>query len=373
MVSDTRAAPSSEIRNRLTKCRRAMRKHRIRAYLVTNRVDHFYLTGFHGEDSAVLITPRDVHLITDRRFEESSKKQCPWTKRWFRDGTIYAEIASLAKRLKVRSLAVQPEFISLADRTALSRALGSTRIRTAPPIPSELRRIKTDYELKLMRRALRIAEEAFTVTVRSICIGQTELELAARLEYEMKCRGSSEPAFPTICAEGANAALPHAEPGRRKVKKGSAILFDWGARVGGYCSDLTRMVCIGTIPAGTGDIYPVVLEAQQRAIKAIRPGVRMCDVDKVARAYIAKRGFGEAFSHGLGHGLGLDVHESPSLSWRSRETLVAGMVVTVEPGIYLPGVGGVRIEDDVLVTHSSHRILSRLEKSIGSMVIRNIR
>ncbi len=204
---------------------------------------------------------------------------------------------------------------------------------------------------------------------KTIRVGQTELEMAARLEYEMKSRGASAPAFPTICAEGANGAQPHAQPGRRKVKRGSAILFDWGARLGGYCSDLTRMVFVGSVPPKFREIYGIVLEAQLAAIAEIRPGRRMCDIDAVARKVVEDAGYGPQYNHGLGHGLGLDVHEAPSLSWRSKEKLEPGMVVTAEPGIYLPGVGGVRIEDDVLLTRTGCRVLSRLGKTLKDSVI----
>lgn len=362
--------PSNVIKDRLARCRRAMRKHGIKAYLLTGRTDHHYLTGFTGEDSAVLITPGDVHLITDGRFDESSMAECPWAKKRLRKGLLHDEIAAVCKKLKISTLAIQPNMFTLADQASLKKANRTLKLTCAPPIPADLRCIKGTEELAEMKRAILIAEQAFTETVKRIRLGQTELELAARLEYEMKRRGSSAPAFPTICAEGANAALPHAHPGKRRVKQGSAILFDWGTRVGGYCSDLTRVVCVGSIPPKIAEIYPVVLKAQQKAIAAIKPGVRMCEVDAVARDFIAQAGFGDAFIHGLGHGLGLNVHEAPSLSWRSTEKLKVGMVVTVEPGIYLPGVGGVRIEDDVLVTSTGRRIMSRLKKNMADIVIR---
>jgi len=244
-----------------------------------------------------------------------------------------------------------------------------TQLVLAPPIVESMRRLKDEAELAVMRRAIRVAEDAFEAMRKTIRSGQTELELAARLEYEMKCRGASAPAFPTICAEGANAAAPHAHPGRRKIKRGSAILFDWGARVGRYCSDLTRMLFLGSIPARLREVYSVVLEAQLAGVAAVRPGWRMCDVDDAARSVIKRAGFGDRFTHGLGHGLGLNVHEPPSLSWRSKEELEPGMLVTVEPGIYLPGVGGVRIEDDVLVTPKGNRVLTSLDKSLEGAVV----
>jgi len=355
--------------DRLRRCRTAMRKHRISAYLVSNRRDGTYLTGFTGEDSAILILKKGVHVITDGRFEQTFDMECPWATRNLRKGTLNQEIASVCKQIKIKSLAVQPAQLSLAAHGELKKLARGTRLVNAPAITASMRCLKDATELSQMRKAIRVAEESFLALRATIRVGQTELEMAARLEYEMKCRGATALAFGTICAEGPNAALPHATPGKRKVKKGSAILFDWGARVGGYCSDLTRMVFVGRIPPKIGEIYGAVLVAQQKAIKALAPGVRMCDVDRVARDSISQAGFGDRFTHGLGHGLGLDVHEPPSLSWRSSEKLKSGMVVTVEPGIYLPGVGGVRLEDDVLITPGGRRVMSRLGKKLQDSVI----
>lgn len=370
MAASKKRSPSPVIRDRLTRCRRQMKKRRLGAFLLSNPVDYFYLTGFSGEESAVMVTTRDVHLISDGRFDEAIKKECPWGKKWLRKGQLNDEIAKVCKELKIRSLGVQPGHMTLADHGALRKLNKGTHLVNAPPIAATMRRLKGADEVKALGKALRIAQEAFAAMCAWIRIGFTELELAARLEYEMKKRGASEPAFPTICAEGTNAALPHAHPGQRKVKPGSAILFDWGARVGGYCSDLTRMVFVGSIPRRIGEVYRIALEAQKRAIRGIRPGERMCDVDAIARDFITQAGYGKEFNHGLGHGLGLDVHEPPSLSWRSKEKLEVGMVVTVEPGIYLPGVGGVRIEDDVLVTPTGCRVLSRGIKTLEDAVIR---
>ncbi len=363
------AGPSPLIKGRLARCRRLMKKHGIAAMLISKPMDAFYLIGFTGEDSAVLVLANDVHLISDGRFDECINQECPWTTRWMRKGLLNDEIAKVCKTLKLRSVAVQTDGLSLADYRTIDKLAKTTKLTDAPSILEDMRCLKDEHELKELQRAIKVAQQAFMAMRRSIRIGQTELELAARLEYEMKKRGSSQPSFPTICAEGPNSALPHAHPGSRKVKRGSAILFDWGARVGNYCSDLTRMVFVGSIPSKIDVVYDVVLEAQKRAIMAIKPGRRMCDIDTVARDYIVKAGYGEAFNHGLGHGLGLDVHESPSLSWRSDQKLRAGMVVTVEPGIYLPGVGGVRIEDDVLVTPDGYRVLSTLNKTKTGSVI----
>ena len=361
--------PAPIFAGRVARCRRQMKRHKLGAYLITKPMDYFYLTGFTGEDSAVLVMPRELHAISDGRFDELLNQECPWMTKWMRRGLINDQIAKTCRALKIKKLAIQGDSLTVADHAELRKLNRSTRLVSAPSILADMRLKKDDTELLMIRKAIRCAEDAFRATCASIEVGQTEVEIAARLEYEMKRRGASGPSFPTIVAEGSNAALPHAQPGRRRVKRGSAILLDWGARLGNYCSDLTRMIFVGSIPSRIAGIYDIVLEAQKRAIAAIRPGQRMCDVDAVAREYIAEAGYREEFNHGLGHGHGLDIHEAPSLSWRSDARLVAGMTVTVEPGVYLPGVGGVRIEDDVLVTPKGARVLTRLSRKSADAVI----
>jgi len=369
MAKRTKAGPRPFLKARLDACRAAMAGAKINAFLITNRMDHYYLTGFTGEDSAVLVTKRDVHVITDGRFETSSKAEVSWAKRHFRKGLLPEEIGKVCKKLRLETLHIQPGTVTVADQKAFGKHARPTRTANAPDVVGQLRRTKDREEIKVTRDAIRVAEEAFKAMRRSIRVGQTEREITARLEYEMAKRGASGCAFPSIVAEGPNAALPHAVPGRRKVKKGSAILFDWGAIYNFYRSDLTRMLFVGSIPPKIRKIYNVVLEAQERAIEAVKPGERMCDIDAVARRHIKKCGYGKYFGHGLGHGLGLDTHEPPRLSWMSDEKLTAGMVVTVEPGIYLPGIGGVRIEDDVVVTARGCEVLSTLSKDIEQAVV----
>jgi len=369
MVKKVKTGPSPVIKARITRCRRLMKKHAIGAHLVTGQRDCFYLTGFTGEDSAVILTPKAVHILSDGRFDEAINQECPWVTRWMRRGSLVAEIAKASKELGIKKLAVQPEHMTLADHAELKKLNRATKLAPAPPLTATMRRTKDDSELASIREAIRIAEEAFVAARATIRAGQTERGLAARLEFEMRQRGASAAAFTSICAEGANSALPHAHTGDRPIKRGSVMLVDWGAVVGGYRSDLTRTLFVGTIPPDLGRAYRTVLEAQQRAFAAIRPGARVCDVDAAARNFVREAGFGDAFNHGLGHGLGLDVHEPPSLSWRSTEKLQAGMVVTVEPGVYLPGVGGVRLEDDCLVTQTGCRVLSGLGKSLDDAVL----
>lgn len=354
---------------RVSDCRKRIKAAKADALLTKNEPDYFYLTGFTGSDSAAIVTTRDVHVITDGRFLEEIKHEIPWAKVWLRKGGVNEEVALVCERARIKRLAIQPEYLTLGDQADFKKRAKGVRLVPTSGVLSQMRRIKSDSELKAMALAIKIAEDGFAAMLKTIRPGQTELEIAARLEFEMKRRGASGPAFNTICAEGPNAARPHAVPGTRKIRKGSAVLVDWGARVGGYNSDLTRMVFVGSIPPKIRAVYQVVLDAQLAATEAIKPGRRMCDIDAVARDWIKKAGYGKQFTHGLGHGLGLNVHEAPSLSWRSKEELIPGMVVTVEPGIYLPDVGGVRIEDDVLVTARGNRVLTHLDKSLSAAVI----
>lgn len=364
-----RNTPPSIVRDRLKALRQALVRHKLPALLITNRADHIHLTGFTGEDSAVLITRSSVHLISDGRFATSIRQEAPWAKASLRKGTLIEEITKVVRGYALASVALQPESLSVADRAALAKGLRGIRLVDAPPLYRELRICKGADELALINKAARIAEAAYRAMLKTLRLGQTELEIAARLEYEMKRRGSTTPAFDSIVAINANAALPHAVPGTRRLKRGCTLLIDWGATYRFYRSDLTRTVFIGSIPPKMREVYTLVLAAQMKAIRAIRPGVAMCDVDAVARRHIADSGYGEFFNHGLGHGLGLDVHEPPSVRWTSKETFREGMVVTVEPGVYLPGVGGVRIEDDVLVTRNGNRLLTRLTKDAASAVL----
>jgi len=360
---------ADHIARRIARCRAGLKSRGVPAYLITQAADVFYTTGFTGEDSAVIITPRTVHVVTDPRFAEACDDEIPWATTHMRKGSLQDEVAKVCRRINVDRVAYQPDGVTVAFLSSLRAAIKPFRLVKAPPIANHLRLCKDETELRVMGEAIGIAQEAFTATRRFVRVGRSEQEIAAKLEFEMRRRGASASAFETIVAVDGNASRPHARAGQRKVKRGSLILIDWGAKVGGYHSDLTRVLFVGRIPPRFGEVYELVLCAQQAAIDAIRPGERMCDIDAIARAMITKAGYGKMFGHGLGHGLGLNVHEPPALSWRSSQRLADGMVVTVEPGVYIPGVGGVRIEDDVLVTGDGHRVLSKLNKNLNRAIL----
>jgi Xaa-Pro aminopeptidase len=229
-----------------------------------------------------------------------------------------------------------------------------------------LRQIKDADEINQIREAIRQAERGFAMLKASLSGSMSELQAANELEQAMRRFGARQASFETIIAVGDRAALPHARPTSARIEEAAFVLVDWGAtNIQGYRSDLTRMVATGTISPKLEKLHGVVLNAQQRAIKAIRPGIAASEVDSVGREVIAKAGWGKNFGHGMGHGIGLEIHEGPRLSRISKDVLKPGMVVTVEPGIYLPGMGGIRIEDDILVTRDGHEVLSSLSRDFA--------
>jgi len=341
------------------------------ALLVTDPVNIFYLTGLHAEESWLLVRPRAerVHVLSDRRFETQIAREAPHVEPVMRRRSLAEALGRLARRLRLRSLGLSADHVTLAEHRRLEEAVAPVRLTPVSDGIAGQRARKDAGEIKAIAAAIALQEAAFEATVAAIEPGMREYEIAARLEYEMRCRGASGPSFPTIVAGGANAALPHAAPGKRRIRRGDLLLIDFGARAGGYCGDLTRVVGIGSMPPRFREIHELVRAAGRAAIEAIRPGAAVVDVDRVARAMIEEAGYGEAFSHGLGHGMGLEVHEAPRLSPLGEGVLEPGHVVTVEPGIYLPGAGGVRIEEDVLVTEKGHRVLSRLPADLESAII----
>lgn len=363
------ATPPAHIERRLHALRRKIHDKNLSGYLVTSRADQFYLAGFDGEDGAVLVLDRHVYLLTDGRFAEEAERVAPWARAIVRQGPIADELRRLVGRHRLARIGFDPAAMSVQMHRAFGRAIRPARLVGAGGWLEQLRLYKDEVEVEALVRAVRVAESAFRAATKAIRAGMTESQLAARLHFEMRQRGASDASFPIIVAEGPNASLPHAVPGSRRLKAGSAVLIDWGATVDHYRSDLTRVVFIHRIPPRVRRIYDHVRAAQQEAIAGLGPGMRMCDVDALARQRLKQAGMDRQFVHGLGHGIGLDIHEAPRLSKRVTDKLAPGMVVTVEPGVYVPGVAGVRIEDDVLVTDQGCRVLSRLPSDLNSMVI----
>jgi len=371
MASKRQASAGSAIAARLKRLRRQLREDRATAVLLTNPVNVGYFSGFTGEDSYLLVAARSNVLITDGRFTEQAAGECPCAAVFTRKKAqkMGEAVAAVAKRRRLEHIGYVPASITVAVQKALAKSLRAAKVRftavkTDPGLP---RQVKDAGEVAVIRRAIRCAEAAWTETVSWMAAGMTERQVAAKLDYEMMRRGASGPAFETIVAAGPRSSLPHARPTGRRIRRRDMVLFDWGAIVDGYRSDLTRVVFVGTIPPRFSAVYALVLAGQRAGIAALGAGKTGREVDAAAREVIVDGGYGEQFVHGLGHGLGRSVHERPVLATTAAAPLAAGMVVTVEPGVYLPGAGGVRIEDDCLVTDSGCRVLSALPKDLDRM------
>lgn len=347
-----------------------MKELKLDAMLLTHPPDLEWLSNFTGHDSVGLVTDKDFHLITDFRYKQQADMEAGWLKVAIREGKMVDTLSKVVHDTKARRIGFEANFTTFGQITALDHALkdlgksnGDHEPELVPleDVMTNLRKVKDDHEVDLVRKSVQVAEEAFLAIKDEIKAGQTEGYLAGLLIMELRSRGASDTSFPPIVAAGPNSALPHYRPGEVTVARDQALLFDWGARYKGYCSDMTRTYIIGRASPRIKQIYKVVYEAQMEAIKFIRPGVTTKQADRVARDVIEKAGFGDYFGHGLGHGIGLDIHELPTMrKTGGEEELRPGMIVTVEPGIYLPGEGGVRIEDDVLITHSGCEVLSTL-------------
>jgi Xaa-Pro aminopeptidase len=330
------------------------------SFLVTDLVNVGYLTGFGGTNGACICGAEARVFLTDFRYTERAEAEVEgWevvtvTDDWL--GGIAARLTGKVgfedHHMAVRTLERLKE--KLPDGVELEGAGGPVE---------KLRRVKDERELAAIAAAAELADEIWRRALEDGLTGRSELEVARAAEARMREQGA-EPAFPTIVAAGPNGALPHAEPGERRIGRGELVVFDMGAKLDGYCSDGTRTFATGDPGDDARAVYETVLEAQDAALAAVRAGVKAEDVDGVARELIATAGHGERFGHGLGHGVGIEVHEEPRVSQRSEDELATGEVVTIEPGIYLPGELGVRIEDLVVVTDDGHRNLSGLPKAL---------
>ncbi len=355
--------------NRLEKLRRLMKGRKIPTLLLTDFVNVAYITGFTGGDSFAFITPQKQYVITDSRYTEQANKQASSFGVITRRADMVEEIKKLLKKHHRRELHFEAAALSYDLFRTYRKALAGVSLKPARPLVQKLRIIKDAGEIKAIRKAVAVAEGAMRKLRKHIRPGISENELAAKLEYQMRLLGASKAAFAAIVASGRNSSMPHAQCTARKVGENDAITIDWGACVDFYNSDLTRDFFIGRIKPRFKEIYEITLEAQKAAIKAVRPGVTAHEIDRVARDHIKSCGCGAYFGHALGHGLGLDVHESPRIAQKVDIPLEAGMVCTIEPGIYLPGFGGVRIEDDVLVTKGGCEVLSGFPKEFEKAVL----
>lgn len=309
-----------------------------------------YLTGYTGEGSLLVLPDRTV-IITDFRYVEQAQRQSPFCdlERTGAGRGVNAIVAEALEKAGLHELAIEENVVTVSRLRNMEKALPGIHLSALPGTALEMRTVKDKGELDCIRRALTISCQAFDDLLGVIHAGMTEKRACAELNHFMSLRGSEGCAFDTIVASGVNGSLPHAVPSDKVIEKGELVTFDFGAKFGGYCADMTRTIAVGEISSELHAIYDAVLEAQLTSEAAVKPGAVCRDIDKIARDQLEAK-YPGAFGHSLGHGVGLFIHEQPGLSFRSETILQKGHVVTVEPGVYVPGVGGCRIEDTVIVT-----------------------
>lgn len=323
-----------------------------------------YLAGFTGTTSVVIVTPKEALFLCDFRYTEQAADEVHGFTVEQKSGGLQARAGEQLASLGVRCVAFEPGYMTVSELAAVQGAYSGT-MKPVSDVISALRMIKDDGEVQRIREAGRLAEGVLEDLVGDLKPGITERELAAEFEYEFKARGARGASFDTIALFGSRSSLPHGQPGDQALRDGDIVLLDFGCRRMGYCSDLTRTYAFGRIPgAWFEEIYELTRTAQLMALEAIRPGMVCSELDAVARSIIADAGHGGHFGHGLGHGVGIEIHELPRLNPESKTVLAPGMIVTVEPGIYLPGRGGVRIEDLVVVTRDGCENLSATPKEL---------
>jgi Xaa-Pro aminopeptidase len=325
--------------------------------LVSNRINVRYLIGFESSNVALLVEPERLRLFSDFRYAEAGRAV---------EGAEFVEtkrslFADLAQQLSGR-IGFEADDLTYARYATL--AAGEAELVPRYGLVEALRLVKDAEEQQAIRRATEVTNQAYERLAEERFVGRTEQDLAWRMDELFHELGAEEPAFPTIVAAGPNGARPHADPGEHVIEPGQTVVVDAGARVDGYCSDCTRTFATGPLPERLAEAYSTCLEAQLAGVEAVRAGVTGIDADAAARARIEDAGLGAAFGHGLGHGVGLDVHEAPRLSRESGETLAAGSVVTIEPGIYFEGLGGIRIEDLAIVRDGEPEVLTAFTKEL---------
>ena len=329
-----------------------------------------YLSGFTGSNGALLITEDRVTLFTDPRYtlqaaRETAGRRAPAVRVRIAKGALVSSIAAEIARLKLRHIGYEPARMTCDSRDALCGLLPlGASLKVVGGWIEQLRMVKSEAEVDMIRRSVVTNSKAFEAARRRLKAGVSEQDFAAELEYRMRRFGAEKPAFETIVASGVRSALPHAQPTAKAMKPGELVVVDMGACQDGYSSDMTRMIFLGSPGTKVKRAYAAVLEAQLAAIDAVKPGVHAQALDRVARRVLRKHGLERAFVHSTGHGLGLEIHEPPRIGKRDQTVLQAGMAITIEPGVYIEGWGGIRIEDTLAVTSSGCEVLTPTAKDL---------
>ncbi|HSI66907.1 MAG TPA: Xaa-Pro peptidase family protein [Planococcus sp. (in: firmicutes)] len=350
-------------RVKLQKLRDEMKEQQIEAILITSKYNLRYITGFTGSSGLAIVSNDEALFITDFRYTEQAAKQVTDFEIIKAKTNLLEEAAERVKELGIQNLAFEQDFVTFSQHAQYKDKLDA-ELQPVSGVIEKIRLIKTSEEVEILKKAANIADAAYEHICGFIKAGQTELEVSNELEAFMRKQGATSSSFDIIVASGYRSALPHGVASDKIIENGDFVTMDFGALYNGYISDITRTVAIGEPSEKLKEIYQVVLDAQMLGVEKIGPGMTGVEADAIGRDHIKSKGYGEAFGHSTGHGIGLEVHEAPGLSAKSQTVLEAGMAVTVEPGIYLPGVGGVRIEDDILITESGNERLTKSSKEL---------
>ncbi|MCM3743329.1 Xaa-Pro peptidase family protein [Sporosarcina luteola] len=348
---------------KLAKLREALKENGLDALLVTNPYNRRYITGFTGSAGVAIVSADDAVFITDFRYTEQAAEQVKGFRIVKHEKTIIEEVSNQAKEMKLKTLGFEKDNVSFGTYELYNDKVDA-ELKAVSGIIEKLRMVKNADEIKILQQAAKIADDAFTHICTFIKPGVTELEVSNELEMFMRRQGAASSSFDTIVASGERGALPHGVASNKVIQSGELVTLDFGALYNGYISDITRTVAVGEPSEKMKEIYVVTLAAQELALEKIKAGMTGIEADAIARDYIKSKGYGDAFGHSTGHGIGLEVHEGPALSFRSETVLVPNMTVTVEPGIYLPGIGGVRIEDDIIITEDGNVRLTHSPKEL---------
>ncbi len=337
---------------------------KVEALVVSSPASVRYLTGYSGSNGLVVVTPVETHFFTDPRYAIDAQRSIDCKVHIAKRSLIEAA-AGVLKRKRSKQVGFEPGWCNVEQFQALDAALGeSVALVPTGGLVEGFRAVKSAAEIEAIRAAVQVNSEAYFKTMRRVRLGVRERDIAAELDFQMRILGAEKPSFETIVASGARTAYPHAQPTARRVEENELLLVDMGSFVDGYASDMTRMSFLGSPGKRIRSLYKAVLEAQLAAIDEVRPGVPVAQVDGAARDVLKKHGLDQAFVHSTGHGLGLEIHEIPRIAKRDKSRLAAGMAITIEPGVYLEGLGGIRIEDTVLVTEQGCEVLTPTPKEL---------
>jgi Xaa-Pro aminopeptidase len=353
------------MKNRVKRLQRILLNENLDFLLVSFLPHVRYLSGYSGSNGLILISPRACTFLTDFRYKDQAKQQVRNMTVKVVERELFSSLTDLPqvqeKRIK---LGFEAQYLNCKTYQTLKSRLPECLMTPTEKLVESLTVTKDDGEVAKIKKAVEITDRVFSEILDFIRPGTSELDVAAEIEYRMKGRGSSTPYYQTIVASGKRSVLPHGIASGKKILKNEFVTLDFGAVYDGYTADLTRTVIVGKASPRQKRVYNTVLKAQKLAIGKARAGIRACDLDQTARQVIKRAGYGKYFGHGLGHGIGLQIHDNPAVNPTNQQLLEPGMVVTIEPGIYIPNWGGVRIEDDVLITRKGCKVLNKAEKNL---------